>query len=103
MIESNVREDCWASFGQNPTISTSNRAYVVIFVVFFLSEHEVHSIDFSKPMDNFPEVLNMLPVHLGWGEPTRTLVLWRQGFRHSTRNECLGWFAQIVLSLITLH
>ena len=30
-----------------------------------------------------------------WGEPTRTVVPWRQGFRHSTRNECMGWFAQI--------
>ena len=31
----------------------------------------------------------------GWGEPTRTLVPWRQGFRHPTRNECMRWFAQI--------
>ena len=35
----------------------------------------------------------------GWGEPTRTLVPWRQGFRHSTRNECMGWFAQIEFEL----
>ena len=28
----------------------------------------------------------------GWGEPKCTLVLWRQGFRHLTRNECMGWF-----------
>ena len=33
---------------------------------------------------------------LGWGEPTRTLVSWRQGFRHPTRNKCMGWFAQIL-------
>ena len=32
---------------------------------------------------------------LGWGETTRTLVPWRGGFRHPTRNECMGWFAQI--------
>ena len=31
----------------------------------------------------------------GWSEPTCTLVLWRQGLRHPTRNECVGWFAQI--------
>ena len=31
----------------------------------------------------------------GLGKPTHTLVPWRQGFRHSTRNECMGWFAQI--------
>ena len=30
-----------------------------------------------------------------WGEPTCTLVPWRQGFRHPTRNECMGLFAQI--------
>ena len=30
----------------------------------------------------------------GLGETTRTLVPWRQGFRHLTRNECMGWFAQ---------
>ena len=35
------------------------------------------------------------PNQLGWGEPTRILVPWRQGFRHPTRNECMGWFAQI--------
>ena len=29
------------------------------------------------------------------GQPTNTLVPWRQGFRHRTRNECMGWFAQI--------
>ena len=32
------------------------------------------------------------------GEPTRTLVPWRQGNRHPTRNECMGWFAQILLT-----
>ena len=31
----------------------------------------------------------------GWGKPTGTLVPWRQGFRHPTRNECMGWFAKI--------
>ena len=31
----------------------------------------------------------------GRGEPTRTMVPWRQGFRHPTRNERMGWFAQI--------
>jgi hypothetical protein len=36
----------------------------------------------------------------GWGEPTRTLVSWRQGFRHPTRNECMGWFAQIGINII---
>ena len=30
-----------------------------------------------------------------WGEPICKLVLWRQGFRHPTRNECMGWLAQI--------
>src|ERR1700738_5298884 len=38
----------------------------------------------------------------GWGEPTRTLVPWRQGFRHPTRNECMGRFAQILFSLATI-
>ena len=31
----------------------------------------------------------------GWGEMTRTLVPWRQEFRHPTRNEYMGWFTQI--------
>ena len=31
----------------------------------------------------------------GWGEPTLTLVPWRQGFRHPRRKECMGGFAQI--------
>jgi hypothetical protein len=30
----------------------------------------------------------------GWGRPTPTLVPWRQGFRHPTRNECRCWSAQ---------
>ena len=33
----------------------------------------------------------------GWGKPNRTLVPWRQRFRRPTRNECMGWFAQIKL------
>ena len=36
---------------------------------------------------------------VGWGEPTHTLVPWRQGFRHPTRNEIMGWFAQIIYGL----
>ena len=35
------------------------------------------------------------PTNIGWGEPTYTLVSWMQGFRHPTRNECMGWFARI--------
>ena len=31
----------------------------------------------------------------GWGETTCTLVPWRQGFKHPTRNECMGSFVQI--------
>ena len=26
----------------------------------------------------------------GWGETTCTLIPWRQGFKHPTRNECMG-------------
>ena len=33
--------------------------------------------------------------HRGWDKTTRTLAPWRQEFRHPTRNECMGWFAQI--------
>ena len=29
-----------------------------------------------------------------WGEITCRLVLWRQGFRHPSRNERMGWFVQ---------
>ena len=32
----------------------------------------------------------------GWGKTTRTMVTWRQRFRHPTRNECMGGFAQIL-------
>ena len=32
----------------------------------------------------------------GLGKPTCTLAPWRRGFRHPTRNECTGWFAQIL-------
>ena len=31
----------------------------------------------------------------GWGETTRTLISWRQGFRHPSRNECLGWLPKL--------
>ena len=44
-----------------------------------------------------PEDDNHYP-HFGWGKPTRALFPWRQGFRHPTRNECMGWFAQILHS-----
>ena len=42
---------------------------------------------------------NPPPPIKGWGEPTCTLVPWRQGFRHPTRNECMGWYAQIAIKL----
>ena len=34
------------------------------------------------------------PAH-GWGKTTRTLAPLRQVVRYPTRNECMGWFAQI--------
>ena len=30
----------------------------------------------------------------GWGETTRTLDPWKQGFLHPTWNEYMGWFAR---------
>ena len=38
-------------------------------------------------------------LHDGWGETTRTLVPWRQEFRHPTRIECMLRFAQILHDL----
>jgi hypothetical protein len=38
-------------------------------------------------------------VQRGWGELTCTLVSWRQGFKHPTRNEYIGWFSEIVQRL----
>ena len=40
---------------------------------------------------------NARPCYVGWGETTRTLISWRQGYCHPTRNECMGWYAQIML------
>ena len=31
----------------------------------------------------------------GWGEPTHTLIPWKEGFSHPIK--CIGWFAQIGL------
>ena len=39
----------------------------------------------------------------GRGEPTRAVVPWRQGFRHPTRNECMGWFTQIWKECLEVH
>jgi hypothetical protein len=30
---------------------------------------------------------------MGWGKTTRTLVPWRHGGSHPTRNQCMGQFA----------
>ena len=56
-------------------------------------------------------ILVMFPFHMvdpspfGWGGTTRTLVvhwfLGGKGFRHPTKNECMGWFAQISPSHVT--
>lgn len=32
----------------------------------------------------------------GWGETTHIRVPWRQGFRHPTMKEYMGWFAQML-------
>ena len=58
----------WSIIGQNPSVS--NRIHVVAFWFIFY-KFEVHFIDSSKPIDNFPEVLKhrlvisqTQPVHL---------------------------------------
>ena len=59
--------------------------------------HNIH--DKAFPIDSTSGhyvSFNLSLVQRGWEEPTRTLVPWRQGFRHPTRNECMGGFAQIV-------
>ena len=43
------------------------------------------------------EMLGLDTHFYGWVETTRTLVPWRQGYGHPTRNKCMGWFAQIHL------
>ena len=53
---SSVQEDFFGIIDQNTSVSESNRLHVVI-LRFFLSEIEVYSIDFSKMIDTFPEVL----------------------------------------------
>jgi hypothetical protein len=42
------------------------------------------------------------PTNTRWGEPTYTLVSWMQGFRHPTRNEYMGWFAQIQVAMVII-
>ena len=41
-------------------------------------------------------IMSLTMLQEGWGEPPYTLVPWRQGFKHPTRNECIGWFAHIL-------
>ena len=41
-------------------------------------------------------IMSLTMLQEGWGEPPYTLVLWRQGFKHPTRNECIGWFTHIL-------
>jgi hypothetical protein len=45
-----------------------------------------------KTTGSFPKAFTFQPsTSLSWGEPTRTLVPWRQGFRHPTEeNKCVG-------------
>ena len=43
-----------------------------------------------------PTIISSTSRHAqGWGEPTRIMVPWRQGFRHPTKNKCMGWFTRI--------
>ena len=39
-------------------------------------------------------------LNVAWtNQPVHVLVPWRQGFKHPTRNKCMGWFAQISWNL----
>ena len=64
----------------------------------------VYILDISLNLLNvlIPLLRNLLmrPYKSVGGEPTCTLVHWRQGFRHPTGHECMGWFAQIIQSSV---
>ena len=52
-----------------------------------------------------PCVTTSLPMSTSksWGKPTRTMIPWRQGFRHPTRNKCMGWFPKSLPSIQSSH
>ena len=69
---------------------------IVSFVKKNANENEAHYV-LECPLCIFIKKIGMFPISkCGWAKPTRTMVPWRQGFRHPTRNECMGWFAQIL-------
>ena len=49
------------------------------------------TITWSQPLAHGEVALSKLNLALweGWGKPARTLVSWRQGFKHPTKNECM--------------
>jgi hypothetical protein len=86
MIRVNLREAHLQEVGLTQIPTGHNINWIMIRP---LNEFFVSLWPYYKP--TLPEGM-----FLGWGISTRTLVPWKQGFRHPTRNECMGWFAQIL-------
>ena len=59
-------------------------------------DHNVHYSPIPLAMSCPPK---SPPWWAGSGEPTRTMVPWRQGFRHPTKSEFMGWFTQILVGM----
>ena len=89
-----------------PWCSKTNRWHVDIFQFFYLKLRNILqiplngggvSLNFWIWAGYFSNSISSSVTRLvSLGEPTRTMVPWRQGFRHPTRNKCMGWFAQIL-------
>jgi hypothetical protein len=68
----------------------STKCYFDEFLYSFSVTHRRIFKDQSLATLNNEEAANEEALRKGWGEPTYTLVSWRQGFRHPARNECMG-------------
>ena len=67
-----------------------------IYTSKFVNLECIQEVDISFALGKVGVQPNSKSTAYGWGEPSRTLVSWRQGFGHPTRNKFMGWFAQIM-------
>ena len=65
----------------------------------------LHTNSSPGPLPPSPCVTTSLPMSTSksWGKLTRTMIPWRQGFRHPTRNKCMGWFPKSLPSIQSSH
>ena len=90
-----------STVGQDPHDSKSNQLHVDIFWFRFIHSRHILAIPLKWLVILLKSRTSTGYFLAGANQLVHPVIPWRQGFRHPTTNECMGWFAQI--SILKLY